>query len=259
VGADVRRFRPGDDVYFCGAAGRPGTFAERAASDERIVGRKPQHLSFEEAASVPLVALTAWEAILEGLGAPEGREGARTLLVLGGAGGVGSMAVQVARRVCGLRVVATASRPESAAFCRERGADLVVDHSRDLAAQLRDADVRGLDYVLSCAPDPDFRVLGALLNPFGRICCILPLVGADLTPLFPKRGTVAFENVSARAEFDVEPERQGRILDRVAGLLDERVLVPSVTEVLPWTAFRAAFERIESGHTVGKIVLKVGS
>jgi zinc-binding alcohol dehydrogenase family protein len=259
VGSEARRFRVGDEVYLAGDIGRPGTCAEYVAVDERLVGRKPRTLTFEAAAAMPLTTLTAWEAFVELMGVGEGAGAGRPALVLGGAGGVGSIAIQLAKRVLGLTVVATASRPDGAAFCRQMGADHVLDHTRDLAAQLPVTGLAGIDYVLSCAERPDFRALGAMLSFDGVVACILPARDADLSPLFRKRGRVAFEWMFARARAGVAPERQGAILDRAAELLDQKVLVSTLTQVLDWREHRAAHEAIESGHTVGKIVLRVSA
>ena len=177
----------------------------------------------------------------------------RALLVLGGAGGVGSMAIQIAGKVLGLRVVATASRPESTDFCWKMGADAVVDHSKDLVTQFPE----GVPFILSCAEKPDWKALGQILKPFGRICSILPAKEADLTGLFQTRGTLSFELMFARATFGAEPERQGAILDRVADLLDQKTLRSPVKRVLDWAEFRAAHEAIDTAHTLGKIVLRI--
>ncbi len=253
AGAEVRRFKAGDEVYAAGAPGRPGSYAEYVAIDERIVGGKPRSLGFEEAAAVPLVAVTAWEALVEQMGIAEGQGKGRTLLVVGGAGGVGSMAIQIAGKVLGLRVAATASRPESADFCWKMGADAVVDHSKDLAPQVPE----GAEYILSCAEKPDWKALGQVLRPFGKICSILPAPAADLSGIFQKRGTLSFEWMFGRSVFGVESERQGAILDRVAELLDQKVLRSPVRKVLDWSEFRAAHEAIDTAHTLGKIVLRV--
>ncbi len=257
VGRNVRRFRVGDEVWFSGDVNRPGAYAELVAVDERIVGSKPRSLSFEEAAAMPLVAITAWESILENLGVGEGQGAGRMILILGGAGGVGSIAIQVARRVCGLVAVATASRPESASFCRQMGADEVIDHGKDLAPQLASIGRPAVEFIQSNAPANDFVALAAVLAPLGRINCILPAPQADLSGLFAKRGSVHFELMFCRPAFDVEPERQGALLDRVAELVDRKVLLPAVTKVLDWSEFRAAHEAIDSEHTVGKIVLRL--
>lgn len=257
VGRNARRFQVGDEVYFSGDVNRAGSYAELVAVDERIVGRKPRSLSFEEAASVPLVAITAWESILENLGVGEGQGDHRSILILGGAGGVGSIAIQIARRVCGLLTIATASRPDSASFCRQMGADEVIDHGKDLAPQLASIGRPTVELIHSNAPVNDFVALAGVLSPLGRINCILPAPQADLSGLFAKRGSVHFELMFCRPAFDAEPERQGALLDRVADLIDREVLETAVTRIVDWSDVRIAHEEIDSEHTVGKIVLKI--
>jgi len=257
VGAEAQRFRVGDEVYCAGDITRPGSYAEYLACDERIVGKKPKTLSFEQASAIPLTVITAWEAFIENMHARERSGAGRTALIIGGGGGVGSIGIQIAKWVCGLRVVATASRPESAAFCRAMGADGVIDHTKDLAAQLPSVGVSGFDYVLSCAERNNFTSLASVLNFLGKICCILPVPSADLSALFGKRASVHFENMFSRPMLGVEPEGQGGLLDRVADLLDQKLLMTTMTKVLDWSEFRAAHEAIESGHTVGKIVMRV--
>lgn len=262
VGSAAGRFEVGDEVYFAGDITRPGAYAEYVAVDERIVARKPASLSFAEAAAVPLVALTAWEALVEtmGLANPRPKPGC-SLLIVGGAGGVGSMAIQVAKRVCGqTTVIATASRPASADYCRQMGADAVIDHSGDLAVQLKRLGLDGVDYILNTAELHNFPRLVEVLNPLGHICSIV--VGQagkslDVSGLMPKRGTLSFELMFVRPRLEVEPEKQGQILGRVAELLDEGVLVGTASQVMDWTDVQQAHEAIETGHTIGKIVLTV--
>ena len=262
MGNAAGRFKVGDEVYFAGDITRPGAYAEFVAVDERIVARKPASLSFAEAAAVPLVALTAWEALVETMGLHNRQAGAgRTLLIMGGAGGVGSMAIQVARHVCGLTVIATASRPASSDYCRQMGADAVIDHTADLAVQLKRLGLDGVDYVLNTAELSNFPQLVEVLNPLGHICSIVTGQAGkslDVTGLTPKRGTLSFELMFVRPRLDVEPEKQGQILDQVAGLLDEGVLVGTASQVMDWTDVQQAHEAIETGHTIGKIVLTVG-
>lgn len=261
VGGPAGRFQAGDEVFFAGDITRPGSYAEFVTVDERIVGRKPASLSFAEAAAVPLVALTAWEALVENMGLHSREAGAgRTLLIVGGAGGVGSMAIQIARRVCGLYVLATASRPASADFCRQMGANAVIDHTEDLAVQLKRLGLAGVDYILNTAELTNFPQLVSVLNPLGHICSIVTGEAArclDVTELTPKRGTLSFELMFTRPRLNLEPEKQGQILERVASLLDEGTLISTVTQVMDWSDVQRAHEAIETGHTVGKIVLTV--
>lgn len=261
VGPKAGRFKPGDEVYFAGDNTRPGSYAEFVAVDGRIVGRKPATLNFEAAAAVPLTALTAWEALFENMKIPhEGAEPGKTILVVGGAGGVGSIAIQMARRVGKLHVIATASRPASTAFCRQMGAHAVIDHTQPLAAQLKALGLDGVDYILNCAELTNFAQLVSILKPLGTICSILagePARALDVSGLMPIRGTLTFELMFTRPRYKVEPERQGQILDRVAALLDRQVLASTMTQVMAWSEVQKAHQAIETVHTIGKIVLRV--
>jgi zinc-binding alcohol dehydrogenase family protein len=260
VGSEARRFAVGDGVYFAGDITRSGSYAQYVAVDERIVGTRPKTLSDAEAAAVPLVALTAWEGLLETLGADRRDAGLGTgiCLVVGGAGGVGSVAIQVARQVCGLTVVGTASRAASAQYCSSLGADAVIDHTGDLSEQMRTLGYGGADYIFSTADLDGFGGWIAALNPLGKICCIVGGPQAqqlDVSSLFPNRQTLAFELMFTRPRTGIGLEKQGEILGKVAALLDEGVLRPTVQHVLPWEEVVEAHRMIESGHTLGKIVM----
>lgn len=261
LGSEATRFKTGDEVYLAGDESRQGCYAEFVAVDERIVGHKPKRLTFTEAAAVPLTALTACEAFFEQMGLePAPLSAPRTMLIVGGAGGVGSIATQIAKRVCRLHVLATASRPASADFCRKMGADAVIDHSSDLAPQLPELGLSGVDFIMNCAALTNFPQLVPALNPLGKICCILGGPAAqtlDVSGLVAKRGTLTFELMFTRPRLNLEPEKQGAILDRVADWLDRQVLDTTLTRVMDWTEVREAHRAIESGHTLGKIVLNV--
>ena len=262
IGPEVSRFKVGDEVYGAGDITRQGSYAQYVAMDERIVGRKPRTCDFLQAAAVPLVALTAWEGLLEAIQADLGDAGTgrRICLIVGGAGGVGSMAIQIAREVCGLQVVATASRPESEVFARTLGAHAVIDHSQPLAQQLPALGFEGVDYIFSTARLGNFDQLVDALNPLGKICCILggpESTQLDVSGLFPKRGSLAFELMFTRPRAGIGLERQGEILDRVADLIDTGTIVSTANHVLPWAEICTAHRMIESGHTIGKIVLAV--
>jgi zinc-binding alcohol dehydrogenase family protein len=261
LGSEATRFKIGDEVYFAGDVTRPGSYAEFVAVDERITGHKPKRLSFAQAAAIPLTALTACEAFSEQMGIPLEPAGvARTLLIVGGAGGVGSIATLIAKRVCQLHVVATASRPESAEFCKELGADAVIDHTRELAPQFHALELSGADYILDTADLTNLPQLAAVLNPLGKICSILggPATQClDASGIVGKRGTLTFELMFTRPRLNLEPERQGAILDRVGGWLDEGVIKTTLTRALDWSEVQEAHRALETGHTMGKIVLNV--
>ncbi len=261
LGTAAMLFRTGDEVYFAGDATRPGCYAEFVAIDERIVTHKPKTLNFASAAAIPLTALTAWEAFFENMRL-DGRTARleRTLLIVGGAGGVGSIATQIAKRVAGLDVIATAGNPVSADFCRQMGANHVINHYQDLGVQLKGLGLHGVDYILSCVALTNFPELVSILNPLGIICCIVGREGTkslDVTELFAKRGTLTFGYMFTRSRLNVEPERQGKILEDVAALLDRQVLVTTMTQCLDWSDIEQAHQALDSGHTLGKIVLQV--
>lgn len=260
VGAEVSLFQPGDEVYFAGDIGRPGSYAEFVAVDERIVGRKPASLSHSQAAAVPLTVLTAWEGIFEQMGVAEGGDGSRSILIVGGAGGVGSIAIQIAKQVAGLQVIATASRPESRERCLILGADGMIDHSQPYKPQLDGLGLSGVDYVFSTASLESFPQWVACLNPFGKICTIVGGPAAqslDVSGLMGIRGTLTYELMFTRPRTGVEPERQGQILNRVADLLDGGVLETTLAQEMSWTEVVAAHRAIETTHTAGKIVLRI--
>jgi NADPH:quinone reductase-like Zn-dependent oxidoreductase len=170
------------------------------------------------------------------------------------------MAIQIAKQVCGLTVVATASRLESADYCRRMGADAVIDHTQPLAEQVRSLGYVGADYIFSTASLAGFGQWVAALNPLGKICCIVggpEAAHLDVGPLFPLRGSLAFELMFTRPRTGVDPEKQGEILDRVAQLLDDGILRSTLAHVLHWSHAAQAHAMIESGHTMGKIVMTV--
>ena len=261
LGPETTLFSVGDHVYFAGDITRQGSYAEYVAVDERIVGHKPQSLTFEESAAIPLTALTAWEGLLETIEVKRGEgKQAPTLLIVGGAGGVGSIAIQIAKQVCGLHVVATASRKESEDFCRKMGADAVINHNHDFAPQLNELGLDGVEYIFNTATLENFDQLVASLKPLGKICCILASEGGDaldVSGLFPIRGTLAFELMFTRPSHGVEPERQGQILNRVAELFDQKTLVSTMTRTESWEAVETVHQAIETTHSVGKTVMRV--
>ncbi|MCP9935221.1 zinc-binding alcohol dehydrogenase family protein [Cyanobium sp. Candia 9D4] len=262
VGERVGRFRVGDAVMFAGDAGRAGCNAEAVLVDERLVGRKPASLAWAEAASVPLTGLTAWESLFERLDLdPTGGTGrGRSLLILGGAGGVGSIAIQLARRA-GAVVIASASRPESAAWVRELGADHVVDHHRPLTPQLAALGFKAVDRIANFSDtDAYWEVMAELIAPLGSIVAIVgnrhPL---DLNRLKSKSVTFAWEFMFTRSQFQTaDMGRQGEILNRIAELFEAGELRPTLARTLsPINAanLELAHAQLASGSTIGKIAL----
>ncbi|HEY6820475.1 MAG TPA: zinc-binding alcohol dehydrogenase family protein [Burkholderiales bacterium] len=256
VGEQASLFKAGDEVYYAGSIGRSGSYAERQLVDERIVGRKPKSLDFAAAAALPLTTLTAYESLVDRLFASKGK----SLLIIAGAGGVGSMAIQLGKRL-GLTVVATASRPESGRWCRELGADHVIDHNEPLMQGLRAHGLEGADYVLNCADTDRYWLESAeAVRPQGAICSIVAAAGpVDLNALRAKSARFAWEGMFARSTYKTpDMVEQHRLLNRVADWVDAKELRTTMKQKLePINAenLRKAHRQIESRSTIGKIAL----
>lgn len=261
VGPAVTRFKPGDAVFYAGAIDRPGTNAERHAVDERIVGPKPQSLSFAEAAALPLTALTAWELLFDRLGVPYGRKTTDdAILIVNGAGGVGSILTQIARRLTGLTVIATASRPETAEWTRRMGAHHVIDHRQPLDQGLKAIGIPQVRYVagLTATGEHQAAILEALA-PQGALALIDDPKSFDIMPFKRKSLSVHWELMFTRSLFGTpDMAEQHRILSEVSALVDSGVLHTTLVEDYgPITAanLRRAHATVESGRSIGKIVL----
>ena len=226
VGPDASLFKPGDEVFYAGALGRSGTNAEFHLVDERIVGRKPRSLSWSEAAAMPLTAITAWEALFDRLDVRKPVAGVtHAILIVGGAGGVGSIATQLARQLTNLTVVTTASRPETIAWSQSLGAHHVVDHTKPLAggsriARDRGARLRVLDHEHGPSTWPRFL---ELIAPQGRFALIDDPKTLDVSALKPKSVSLHWEFMFTRSMFGTSDiAEQGKLLDEVARLVDFR-------------------------------------
>ncbi len=259
VGPAVTLFRPGDEVFYAGALDRPGSNAEFQAVDERLVGRKPAGLSFAEAAAMPLTSLTAWELLFDRLRVA--RDSTGTLLVINGAGGVGSVLVQMARQLTGLTVVATASRPDSIVWCRQMGAHHVIDHHQPLDQGLRAAGIPQADYVASLTgSDQHLPAIAELIAPQGHLALIDDPATFDIVPLKRKSVSVSWELMFTRSLFHTpDMVRQHEILNEVSRLLEDGTLKTTLREQGgPITAanLRQAHELLRSGRSIGKAVLE---
>lgn len=267
VGPQVTLFAPGDEVWYAGSRARPGTNAELHLVDERIVGRKPRTLDFAQAAAMPLTAITAWEALFDrlglvpGSGADAGDGGdAGTLLVTAGAGGVGSIAIQLARQLTGARIVATASRPESRAQAERLGAHHVIDHAQPLSDGLKSLGIRWVERIFSVSHTHlHFPELARVVAPQGRICLIDDPEPIDVRLLKARCASLHWEAMFARSGFGTpDMGEQGRLLNAVAALVDAgRVRTTHAATVgrIDAANLRAAHAMIESGRTIGKLVL----
>jgi len=257
VGEKVDLFAPGDEVFYAGDINRAGSNAAYQVVDARIVGRKPRSLSFAEAAAVPLTGLTAWEALFDRLTIAPGQGRGQSVLVIGGAGGVGSMAIQLLKQLTPLTVIATASRAETRDWCRQMGADEVVDH-HGLEENLRAGGRAHVDYILNfVSTDQYWPTMCELIAPQGRMCSIVPPEKPiDLALPFRKSVSFSWELMFTRAIFQTaDMVRQHHILNELAGLYDQKRLKTTLTRVLPgMTAahFRKAHAQLESRSTIGK-------
>ena len=261
VGAQVTRFRPGDAVFYAGALGRPGTNAELHLVDERIVGHKPAALSFAEAAAMPLTAITAWEALFDRLDIRRAVPGAdAAILIVGGAGGVGSIATQLVRQLTDLTVVTTASRPETAQWSRDLGAHHVIDHTRPLAAEMAGFGIAPAFVFSTTNTDRHLPEIGQLIAPQGRFALIDDPAALDVLPFKRKSVSTHWEFMFTRSMFGTaDMDAQGRLLDEVARLVDAGTLRTTVAETfgtISATNLRRAHALIESGRAKGKIVLE---
>src|SRR3984885_7047793 len=261
VGSDVTLFKAGDEVFYAGSIQRQGTNSEFHLVDERIVGRKPKTVSFPQAAALPLTSITAWELLFDRLGvAPGNSLDSRTLLIVGGAGGVGSMLIQLARRLTGLTVVATASRPESVAWCRRLGAHHVIDHRQPLSQGLKDIGIRSAEYVASLTASDRHRAeVVKLIAPQGCLAITDNPGNYDVVPFLQKAVTVAGEAMFVRSLYKPSDMiEQHRLLDEVAGMIDSGLLRTTATQnmgpISPESLAKAHIA-VESGRTIGKITL----
>jgi NADPH2:quinone reductase len=263
AGPEAELFKPGDKVYYAGSNQRPGANSQRHLVDERIVGPKPANLSFAEAAALPLTTITAWEALFERMGiSKSGAHAGRRLLILGGAGGVGSIAIQLAKKLARLDVIASASRPDSIAWVKGLGADAVVDHTQPLPEQMAALGTPEADYIFCCNDtDRVFPELARLIAPQGRICSIVrTLRPVDLAPLQEKSASFSWEGMFTRSTFRTpDMQAQHALLEDAAGLLEAGTLVTTLRDNLGKVCaatLKLAHQRIEHGHTIGKLVLE---
>jgi NADPH:quinone reductase len=262
VGGSVIGFKPGDRVYYAGDVTRPGSNAEYQLVDARLVGHAPQSLDLAAAAALPLTTITAWELLFQRMpfDSENGGQG-KSLLIIGGAGGVGSIAIQLARRA-GFTVIATASRAETIAWCRTMGAQHVIDHRQPLPAQLAQLGFAQVDAVLNLADTERYwGTIGVILAPQGHVGLIVEPVGALNIgdPYKAKCIGIHWEMMFARPRFKTADQaEQGHILERVAALIDAGKLRSTRTETLaPISAanLREAHRRLESGASIGKLVV----
>jgi NADPH:quinone reductase-like Zn-dependent oxidoreductase len=292
VGSDCTLFEKGDAVYYAGSISLPGTNCEFHLVDERIVGRKPKSLSFEEAAAMPLTTITAWEALYDRLSlysdttrsntVPPGTSNSNdsdkmrthspsSILIIGGAGGVGSIAIQLAKNLVnqspssssfsGINVIATASRSESVEWCKKMGADYVINHHKDLKSQIKELGIDYTDYIL-CLNNTDghFDSMKQLIAPQGKICSIVETkTPVDIGGILrQKSAAFVWEVMFTRPLFQTyDMIVQHHLLNTVADLIDSEKIKTITDLFTPINAenLRKAHKKLESGTMIGKIVI----
>ena len=262
VGPDVTLFKPGDEVWYAGSIQRQGTNSEFHLVDERIVGHKPKTLSFAQSAALPLTSITAWELLFDRLGVAPGKSvDPRTLLIVGGAGGVGSILIQLARRLTGLTVVATASRPESSKWCLDLGAHHVIDHSKPMKDQIDALKVPPVALIAALTnTDQHFAALADIIAPQGKLGLIDDPASLNVNLLKGKAASLHWESMFTRSSFQTDDMiAQHNLLDDVASLIDNGVLRTTLDKVLGKINadnLKQAHALLEGGRSTGKLVLE---
>lgn len=259
VGSKVSGFKAGDEVYYAGDITRPGSNTTHQLIDARITGHKPASLNWAEAAAIPLTALTAWEGLFDRLQLDKVEEG-KTLLIIGGAGGVGSLAIPFAKLHSKVKLIATASRPDSVQWCKDRGADLVIDY-KDMAGELEKHGLKQVDYIF-CLNDTDghWETMAKLIAPQGHICTIVenekPL---EMNELKLKSAALHFEFMYTRSMYNTpDIARQGEILEATAKLLDAGKITTTLNKTLQGLSVETlteAHQLVLEGHMRGKVVM----
>lgn len=262
VGSEVTLFKKGDEVFYAGSLVRPGTNAELHVVDERIVGRKPTTLDFAQAAALPLTTITAWELLFDRLGVSRDKQTSTgALLIAGGAGGVGSILIQLARQLTGLTVIATASRPETRQWCLDLGAHHIVDHTQPFLSQLKTIGFSGVPLIASLnGTEKNYPGLVEALAPQGKFAVIDDPKSLDVTLLKQKSGSLHWEFMFTRSLFGTEDIlAQHNLLTEASSLVDAGVLRTTFAKPLGTinaANLREAHRLLESGRSIGKIVLE---
>jgi len=262
VGPDVSLFKPGDEVFYAGSILRQGTNSEFHLVDERIVGKKPTSLSFAQAAALPLTSITAWELLFDRLGAVPGKSlDPRTLFITGGAGGVGSILIQLARRLTGLTVVATATRSESQKWCLDLGAHAVIDHGKPMKEQIEALRLPPVALVASLTfTDQHYKAIAEFMAPQGKFGLIDDPPEFTMSVFKGKAISVHWESMFTRSSFQTpDMIAQHRLLNDVADLIDKGVLRTTLDQTfgkINAANLKRAHALLESGKSRGKILLE---
>ncbi|MDG1702305.1 MAG: zinc-binding alcohol dehydrogenase family protein [Opitutae bacterium] len=261
IGNEVEHYAIGDRVFYAGDLTRSGSNAEYQLVDEQIVGHMPKTIGYAEAAALPLTSITAWEALFERLqisktGADEGK----SILIISGAGGVGSIAIQLAKKVAKLHVIATASRPASINWAKARGADKIINHRNSLDDELKKIGISQVDYILCLnSTEKHWAAMANAIVPQGRIASIVETEPVDLSLLQSKSATFVWELMFTRSMYQTpDMIEQQHLLNEIAMLVDRGEIISTMNEVIrPISAsnLRIAHRLIEQGDMIGKVVL----
>ncbi len=261
IGENVTLFKTGDKVFYAGDLTRPGCYTSHQLVDERIVGHAPKTLTAEQSAVMPLTSITAWEALFSRLKITETADAGKNILIIGGAGGVGSIAIQLAKSIAKLNVITTASRTDSEQWCRELGADYIINHHSDLAVQYRGLGIADPDYIL-CLNDTDrhFSAMAELIAPQGMICSIVGTQEKhDLDILKSKSAGFVWEFMFTRPMFKTSDMlKQHQLLNAIANLLDEGKIISTHKQTIGAISSKnisLAHQQLLTGATLGKIAL----
>jgi len=260
VGSDVSQFKVGDEVFYAGDLTRPGTNSEFHAVDERIVGKKPKTMGFAEAAGLPLTSITAWELLFDSFALNEGEGKGESLLIIGGAGGVGSILIQLAKQLTGLTVIATASRPETIEWVKKMGADHVINHHESLVNQMKDMGFEPRYVAALTGTDGHFPGIVELIKPRGHIALIDDPQNLDVNAMKTKALSFSWEFMFTRSMFQTEDiEKQHELLNRVSELIDSGTLISTVRNNLGKISAETLMEahiQQASGRVIGKNVME---
>ncbi|MCH7303024.1 zinc-binding alcohol dehydrogenase family protein [Acinetobacter sp. NIPH 1869] len=260
IGEHVTQFKIGDHVWYAGALNRQGSNSELQLVDERIVGHKPKSLDASEAAALPLTAITAWEMLFDRLQVPRAAAENTSILVIGGAGGVGSITIQLLKQLTNLTVISTASRPETSEWVKQLGADYILDHRQALAPQIQQLGLNAPLYVFSTTQtDQHLADIAELIAAQGHFGLIDDPEQLDIKLFKSKSVSVHWEFMFTRSMYQTEDMiQQSQLLNQVASLVDEGKIKTTVSQVLPpinAENLKHVHQQIESGTTKGKIVL----
>lgn len=261
TGSAVKGFKMRETVFYAGELGRPGSFSDLQAVNAQLVGYAPKTISPVDAASLPLTSITAWELLFLRLGLAKSLDTKGTLLIIGGAGGVGSILIQIARQLTGMTVIATASRPETVDWCTQMGAHYTVDHHKPLGPQLNELGFGEVDVVASLThTETHLNSIIDVLRPGGKLAVIDDPKNLNALSLKSKSISLHWELMFTRSLFQTKDMgEQGEILDEIADLIDQKILRPTATtryDRLDAQTLNQALELQATGRSIGKIVLE---